>query len=105
VAATELVRGQSRYHAVLASHVTMYGTVTQDWLKGATAGMMRAGTDAATATQRALRLLDVRVMRQATVLAYNHVLLLVAVLFLISLPLVLLIKGARATAAAHVAAE
>jgi DHA2 family multidrug resistance protein len=105
VAATELVRGQSRYHAVLASHVTMYGTVTQDWLKGATAGMMRAGTDAATATQRALRLLDVLVIRQATVLAYNHVLLLVAVLFLISLPLVLLIKGARATAAAHVAAE
>jgi len=105
VAATELVRGQSRYHAMLAEHVTSYGAATQDWLRGATAGMVRAGADVVTATGRALRLLDVRVLRQATVLSYNHVLLLVAVLFAISLPLVLLIRGGRGDAHAHVAAE
>ena len=105
VAATELVRGQSRYHAMLAEHVTSYGAATQDWLRGATAGMVRAGADVVTATGRALRLLDVRVLRQAAVLSYNHVLLLVAVLFAISLPLVLLIRGGRGDAHAHVAAE
>jgi DHA2 family multidrug resistance protein len=95
VAATELVRSQSRFHDVLAEHVTPYGAATQDWLRGATAGMMSAGADAATATGRAIRLLDVRVMRQAIALAYNHVLLLVAALFVVSLPLVLLVRGHR----------
>jgi putative copper export protein len=57
--------------------------------------MMSAGADAATATGRAIRLLDVRVMRQAIALAYNHVLLLVAALFVVSLPLVLLVRGHR----------
>ena len=105
VAATELVRGQSRYHAMLAEHVSSYGEVTREWMQGATAGMMRAGADVVTATGRALRLLDVRVLRQATVLSYNHVLLLVAALFLVSLPLVLLIRGGRGDAHAHAAAE
>ena len=105
VAATELVRGQSRYHDVLAEHVTPYSAATQDWLHGATAGMMRAGADALTATGRALRLLDVRVLRQATVLSYNHVLLLVAALFLVSLPLILLVRGGRGDAHAHLSAE
>ena len=95
VAATELVRSQSRFHDVLAEHVTPYGAATQDWLRDATAGMMSAGADAATATGRAIRLLDVRVMRQAIALAYNHVLLLVAALFVVSLPLVLLVRGHR----------
>ena len=67
--------------------------------------MMRAGSDAYTASQRALSLLDFDVTRQATALAYNHVLLLVAVLFLVSLPLVLLVRGHRDTARAEVAAE
>jgi len=95
VAATELVRSQSRYHDLLAEHVTPYGAATQSWLHGATAGMISAGTDAVTATGRAIKLLDFRVMRQAIALAYNHVLLLVAVLFAISLPLVLLVRGHR----------
>ena len=95
VAATELVRSQARFHDVLAEHVTPYGAATQDWLRRVTAGMMSTGADAATATERAIRLLDLRVMRQAIALAYNHVLLLVAALFVVSLPLVLLVRGHR----------
>ena len=95
LAATELVRSQSKYHDVLAEHVTPYGAATQDWLQRATAGMMSAGADVVTATGRAIKLLDFRVMRQAIALAYNHVLLLVAALFVISLPLVLLVRGHR----------
>jgi hypothetical protein len=36
-------------------------------------------------------------MRQAAVLAYNHVFVLVAILFSLSLPLVLLLRAAKAT--------
>jgi DHA2 family multidrug resistance protein len=94
-AATVVVRSEARYHDVLAEHVTPYSTVTQNWLHGATAGMISAGADAVTATGRAIRLLDYRVTRQATALAYNHALLLVAALFAVSLPLVLLVRGHR----------
>jgi DHA2 family multidrug resistance protein len=94
-AATEVVRSQARYHDVLAEHVTAYGTATQQLLHSATAGMVASGADVVTATGRAIKLLDYRVTRQATALAYNHVLLLVATLFAISLPLVLLVRGHR----------
>jgi len=57
--------------------------------------MMRSGADAATAAREALRILDLDVTRQAAVLAYNHVLLLVAALFLFGAPLVLLVRGHR----------
>jgi DHA2 family multidrug resistance protein len=96
-AATELVRSQTRYHDALAEHATIYSAATQQWLQAVTAGMIRAGADAYTALQRALHILELDVAKQAMVLAYNHVLLLVAVLFLISLPLVLLVRGHRDT--------
>ena len=60
-----------------------------------TAGMVRAGADAYTALQRALQILNLEVTKQAAVLAYNHVLLLVALLFVVSVPLVLLLRGHR----------
>jgi DHA2 family multidrug resistance protein len=95
LAATQLTRGQAVYHDRLAEHVSIYGAATQSWLHAVTAGMMRRGADAATAMREALRILDLDVTRQAAVLAYNHVLLLVAGLFLVGFPLVLLVRGHR----------
>jgi hypothetical protein len=57
--------------------------------------MQAAGADFVTAKQRALGVLDLKVTQQATVLAYNHIFELVAALFLIVLPLVLLLRNAR----------
>ena len=94
-AATELVRSQTRYHDALATNVTIYDAATQSWLHAMTAGMVRAGADAYTALQRALQILNLEVTKQAAVLAYNHVLLLVALLFVVSVPLVLLLRGHR----------
>jgi len=94
-AATELVRSQTRYHDALATNVTIYDPATQSWLHAVTAGMVRAGADAYTALQRALNILNLNVTKQALVLAYNHVLWLVGVLFLFSVPLVLLLRGHR----------
>jgi MFS transporter, DHA2 family, multidrug resistance protein len=55
--------------------------------------MMANGADAGTARRQAYKLLDLRILRQAAVLAYNHVFMLVAVLFLLAAPLLLLLKG------------
>ena len=81
----------AHYHAVLAEHVTAYDPATTAILGRIQAGMAAVGADAGTAYQRALKLLDLSVLRQAAVLAYNHVFELVTVLFLLSLPLVFLL--------------
>ena len=94
-AATILTTSASRYHDVLATHVTMYDATARRWLAGATAAMRQQGASGYTAHQRALDLLNVDVTRQAVVLAYNHVFLLIAGLFVLVTPLVLLLRPAE----------
>lgn len=93
--AAELSRGTGRYKAVLSEHVTMYDPTTRGWLAGVTAAMQARGADAFTAARQALRMLDGQMMRQAAVLAYNHIFLLSAVVFAVSIPLVLLLSGSK----------
>lgn len=90
LAATLLTHSEAKYHAVLIEDAS--GTVAQSWVAGVTAAMRHLGADALTARNRALALLDFKVSQQATVLAYNHIFVLVAVLFTLSLPLVLLLQ-------------
>jgi DHA2 family multidrug resistance protein len=93
VAATQLSYGTHRYHDVLSEHVTMYGEGTRLFLRRLTAAMLAAGADPVTASKRALAILDVRVTRQAVVLAYNHIFQLAAALFVVAIPLVWLLKS------------
>jgi len=93
VAATTLTTGIARYHDSLAEHVTMYDPTTRQWLAVATAALRAAGSDAYTASRRALDLPNCDVTRQAVVLSYNHVFALVMLLFAIALPLVLLLRA------------
>jgi DHA2 family multidrug resistance protein len=97
LAATQLTSGTNTYRAHLVEKLTPGNPITRGWMQGVTAGMQAAGADAYTASRRALALLDGDVMRQAAVLAYNHVFVLVAILFSLSLPLVLLLRAAKAT--------
>ena len=53
---------------------------------------MARGADAFTAKLQAMRLLDLLIGRQAAVLAYNHVFVLVSALFFIGFPLVFLLR-------------
>ena len=93
LAATELTRGTARYHDLLAEHVTAFDAATRAFLTRAQAAMAAAGADAGTAYHQAVALLNGTVYRQAAVLAYNHIYALVGLLFLISIPLVLLLGG------------
>ena len=105
IAATELVSSTSRYHDVLANNTGLWNPNTVQFLKSATAAMIHAGADKFTAQQRALEMLDISVTRQATVLAYNHIFMLVTALFLLGLPLVLLLRKGERPADAEIALD
>jgi hypothetical protein len=53
----------------------------------------------------ALKLLDGLVTRQASMLAYNHVYFLIALVYLVSIPLVVLIKDPRLSRGVEMIAE
>ena len=91
IAATMLTSSTVRYHAILSEDVGA-SIVARQRLNGLVAGMMAKGADAFTAKMQALRLLDAQVARQAAVLAYNHVFVLVSTLFFIGFPLVFLLR-------------
>jgi MFS transporter, DHA2 family, multidrug resistance protein len=105
VAATLLARDTFRYHAVLGEHVSAMDETTRQWLSQVTAGMMQSGADRFTAARRALELLDLNVTRQAAVLAYNHVFLLITILFALGAPLVLLLRRGKAGGQVEMAVE
>lgn len=97
VAATQLTAGVTRYHAILAENVGSANAAATRWLSSTTAAMIaRTGVDAETARKQALKLLDLIVTRQATVLSYNRVFVLVSLLFILALPLVFLLKRGHA---------
>jgi DHA2 family multidrug resistance protein len=95
LSAAELARGTGRYKAILSEHVTVFDPATRSWMAGATASMQAAGADAFTASQRALALLNGQMLRQAAVLAYNHIFFIVSLLFAVSIPLVFLLSSSK----------
>jgi DHA2 family multidrug resistance protein len=105
LAATELARGTGKYHAVLAEHVTATNPAAVGWIARVTAGMQARGVDAATAGRQALRLLDLQILRQSAVLAYNHIFVLIAMLFAVSVPLVLFLSSASGEASHEMMGE
>jgi DHA2 family multidrug resistance protein len=89
-AATLLTHSEATYHASIVE--TASGPVAQQFLQATAAALQKAGSDAAAARERALAIFDAKVWQQATVLAYNHIFLLVAALFVATVPLVLLLR-------------
>jgi DHA2 family multidrug resistance protein len=97
ICATQLSSGTSRYHSMLADKINSANAAAVSWLQTATSAMMaRTGADVQTARAMALRMLDGTLMRQAAVLSYNRVFILVSLLFVIALPLVFLLKSSHA---------
>jgi DHA2 family multidrug resistance protein len=93
LAASKLTSIAQANHAVLAERASMSNPSAVAWVQQATAGMMRSGVDAYTARMRALRLLDLTMTRQSVVLALNSVFVMIAILFVVSLPMVLLLRA------------
>ena len=105
LAASQLSSNAAANHAVLAERAGVANPAATAWVQQATAGMMRTGVDAYTARLRALRLLDATITRQSVVLSLNHVFVLIAMLFVLALPLVLLLRGGHAEGEQEVITE
>ncbi len=84
---------QSR--TALAAHVTDSGTAVQNWMAGATHKFQRMGETAAEASRHALALMDHLVSRQASVLAFEKIFLLMGITFTAALPLLLLFRTGK----------
>ncbi len=105
LAAAQLARGTATNRAILSEHVSMYDPATRAWVDRVAGAMQATGADAAAALQRALALLDIQILRQAAVLAYNHIFALAALLFAAALPLVLLLSRGRPAGVEAMVAE
>jgi len=91
IAATTLSSSTTRYHVILSQDAGM-SMVGRQRLASLVQGMMAQGADMYTATAQARRVLDGIITRQAAVLAYNHVFVLVSSLFVLGFPLVFLLR-------------
>ena len=104
IAATTLSTTTARYHAILSEDAGA-SIAGQQWLDALTKGMMAKGADAFTAATQAMRVLDGMISRQASVLAYNHVFVLVSSLFFIGFPLVFLLRRGSPDAEVEIAVD
>ena len=91
IAATTLSSSTVRYHVILSQDAGA-SMVGRQRLAALVQGMMAKGADTYTATSQAMRVLDGIITRQAAVLAYNHVFVLVSTLFVLGFPLVFLLR-------------
>jgi len=91
-------RGQANI-AVLGTHVNIYDPQSRSYLEGLRSAMMARGADLATATERAQAMAFGLVARQASMLAFVGVFRLLALIFLLMLPLVLLMSPPKHRAA------
>ncbi len=93
LAATFLNRGSAVARVALLRGLTPVSENTSAWLQGVTSGLAGRGLEPGEAAQRALAMLDGLVNRQAAVIGYNHVFLLVGFLFIACFPLVVFLRG------------
>jgi MFS transporter, DHA2 family, multidrug resistance protein len=101
---TYLARHRQVVAAGLGENVSLYDPVTQSTLSQITQGMIAAGADVTTATERAYVILHGMILRQASMVSFVTVFRLLGMLFLILIPLVLLMRRpskGSAPAAAH----
>lgn len=104
VTGTLLFRNQQAHSARLGEHVNLYDLSAQGAIARARAGFMAAGSDPVTATRRAYAAVFDLVQRQASMVAFIQVFRLLAIIFLLLLPLLFLMKRPHTrgeAAAAH----
>jgi len=105
MAATSLTRGENWNRAVLMQHVTVFRDVTSDLVQRLSSFFYSQGLDRIGAGRKALKVLDGFIMRQSSMLSFNHVFFLMAALFLFSIPLVFLIKDRQRNAGVDIAID
>jgi DHA2 family multidrug resistance protein len=93
--ATLLTRGENFHRARLMEHVTIFGDKTNYILRSFTQYFYAQGMDIIDAQNKALKAVEGLVMRQASMLSFNHLFFLAAALFIISMPLIFFITDSH----------
>jgi len=88
LSSTLLTRGESCSRGVLIDHITSFGDRTMETLNLISSFLLSQGVDSAGAGEGSLKVIEELVMRQAGMLSFNGVFFIIAVLFLLCLPLV-----------------
>jgi len=96
ITSTILQRHRQAAAARLGEHVTIYDGVTQSIFDQIRGGLMAAGADAATATQRAYAVLHGMVLREASMVSFVMLFRLLGVIFLALIPLVAIMSRPKA---------
>ncbi|HUJ09278.1 MAG TPA: DHA2 family efflux MFS transporter permease subunit [Verrucomicrobiae bacterium] len=98
--ATMVARRTQFHRAQLVEHVSAYSASFHHFLNSATSALAHQGLNLYAAKQSALAVIDRLVNRQATMLAYNDTSWIMGVMFLVTVPMVLLLPGRCKTRAA-----
>jgi len=78
--------------AHLGENISLYDPATQSLLNQITSGLIAAGSDAVTATQRAYMVLNGMLFRQASMVSFVMLFRLLGVVFLLMIPLVFIMR-------------
>jgi MFS transporter, DHA2 family, multidrug resistance protein len=95
IATTLLERRQQMHVNVLGAHVDPYNPVARSLFAQIQAALVARGSDAVSAAQQALIIVNGMVQRQAAALAFSDVFRTLGVLFLVVLPLLFLMRRPR----------
>ena len=89
---TMLARSRQAHTNYLGAHVTAYSPSAQQFLGGLKSAFMAKGADAVTATQRAYGAAFGLVQQQAAMMAFIDVFYLMGIVFLVTMPLILIMR-------------
>ncbi|MGV8056660.1 MAG: DHA2 family efflux MFS transporter permease subunit [Smithellaceae bacterium] len=95
LAATILTRGEQASRALLMEHITASGNISAETLRSLSQYFSSQGMDMIDAQDKAVKAIEGIVTKQASMISFNHVFFLIAVLFVISIPLIFLITDSR----------
>jgi len=90
--ATILARQRQTVSAHLGENISIYNPATQSLLTQITSGLIAAGSDAVTATQRAYVILNGMLFRQASMVSFVMLFRLLGLVFLLMIPLVFIMR-------------
>jgi DHA2 family multidrug resistance protein len=96
VTGTMLQRQRQTIGTIMGENVSSYDPTTQNMLAQIKAGLIAAGSDAVTATQRAYAILHGMLLQQASIVSFVLLFRVLGIVFLLMLPMVLVMKRPRA---------
>jgi MFS transporter, DHA2 family, multidrug resistance protein len=102
--ATYLQRHRQVVSSALGENINVYDPVSRSMIAQITSGLIAAGSDAVTATQRAYIILEGMLFRQSSMVTFVTIFRIMGVMFLLMIPLVFIMKRPKrggAPAAAH----